>query len=121
MGKREDAEKSDAEAFEDVKARALEALQRAADALDRGETFDEMMYAAAAGMKTVVERVAMADLKELGSFSYERKGRRWIQWVYRHRQHRDLVYCIGWQHRFRLQNAGYTEMEVFRDDPRERS
>lgn len=112
------ARESDAEAFEDVKERTLAALKRADDALARGETFDEMMYAAAAGMKTVIERVALVDLKELGVIEYEgRQGRVFRQWAYRHRSKPDRVYCIGWQHRYRLQAVGYTEMEAFEHDP----
>lgn len=110
--------KSDAEAFEDVKGRTLAALKRADDALARGETFDEMMYAAGAGMKTVIERIALVDLKELGVIEYEsRRGRLYRQWAYRHRSKPDRVYCIGWQHRYRLQAVGYTEMEAFEHDP----
>lgn len=120
MGKR-DAEKSDAEAFAEVKEKTLAMLQRAADALDRGEKFDEVFECAQAGMRKVIERVALVDLKELGAITYERKGRVYRQWAYRHRTKPDHVYCIGWQHRYALNSVGYTEMEAFEDDPRVKS
>lgn len=111
------SEQTDEEAFEEVKERTLAMLKRAADALERGATFDETMECGKEGMSEVVERVAMIDLKELGRVAYEQNGRRWVQWVYRHRRIPDRVYCIGWQHRLLLQQVGYTMMTAYVSDP----
>jgi hypothetical protein len=110
------AEETDAAVFEHVKTRCLEMLERAADAYARGESFDELMECARAGMKHVVERVAAVDLRELGWFVYEHKGRVFKQWVYRHKHKPGRVYCIAWQHRWRLRQIGYTEMSAFESD-----
>lgn len=112
---------SDSEAFEFVKKRALRMIEKAADAFDQGSSFNEGLECAREGMRDIVLRVAEADIREIGHFSFERSGRHYLQWVYRDRKDREKVYCIGWPTRLMFARFGYAEIRAFEEDQRKKN
>jgi hypothetical protein len=110
---------TDAELLEWASKLVVEALGRTlqakADGLDEAEAF----AAGRMGMGEGVERIADADLREIGCV--KELPLRFRHWVYRHRKDQEKVYIIGWLHRMRLQTVGYTEMACFIRDERERN
>lgn len=116
---------TDAELIEHARELFQGALERTLEAMAAGKTLSE--FFAGDPMPSTTIRVALVDLREVGSFDLKPPSPRFYMppfmrkhWVYEHNETK-AIYSIGYKVRRELHEFGYAELHAMVNDPEKAS